>query len=108
MLARYYSMTKALVSVGALLLVEKGALSLDGKISAYLPYWDDAKVRVAAGEGEAPVPAERPITVRMLCCHAAITEGMPNIGYNPYTGEGPPFQTLREWASAVNATPLRH
>ena len=36
-ICRMYSMTKALVSTGALLLVEQGKLQLDGKVSEYLP-----------------------------------------------------------------------
>jgi CubicO group peptidase (beta-lactamase class C family) len=100
-------MTKALVSTGALLLVEQGKLSLDGKVSAYLPYWDDDKVTVAV-EGEAPIAAERAITIRMLCCHASGIGSPASVGWSPYTGQAPTAKTLKEFVEVVLATPLRH
>ena len=53
---------------------EEGKLSLDGKVSSYLPAWDDNKVEVIASlkEGEgATVKASRPITIRDLLCHTS-------------------------------------
>ena len=111
-------MTKALVATGALLLVQQGKLALDGKVSSYLGKWgwDDAAVTVRVadddggngGGGAKTVPAARPITVRMLCCHASGVGSPTPIGFNPYTGAAPTCTTLRQFAAVVNATPLAH
>ena len=106
-ICRMYSMTKALVSTGALLLVEQGKLQLDGKVSEYLPYWKDDTVTVESTDGS-PVPAERPITVRMLCCHASGIASPTSVGWNPYTGEAPTAENLRDFVAAALATPLKH
>ena len=49
-------------------------MSLDGKVSSYLPVWDDSKVEVIASlnEGETDtVKASRPIAIRDLLCHTS-------------------------------------
>lgn len=67
------SMTKALVSVAGMQLVEQGRLSLDAPIGAVLP--DLAAPQVLTGFDDAgrPVlrPAARPITLRHLLTHTA-------------------------------------
>lgn len=69
------SMTKAVVSVAAMQLVEAGRLSLDAPIGALLP--DLAEPRVITGFGEdggaQTRPAASPITLRHLLTH---TSGM--------------------------------
>jgi CubicO group peptidase (beta-lactamase class C family) len=69
------SMTKAVVSVAAMQLVEQGRLALDAPIGALLP--DLAAPRVITGFGEdgsvQTRPAARPITLRHLLTH---TSGM--------------------------------
>ena len=52
---RIYSMTKPIVSVAAMLLVEDGALLLTDPVSKWLPAFKDVKVSTASGE----VAAER-------------------------------------------------
>ena len=106
-ICRMYSMTKALVSTGALLLIEQGKLQLDGKVSEYLPYWNDDMVTVESTNG-IPVSAERPITIRMLCCHAAGIASPTSVGWNPYTGEAPTAKSLRDFVECALATPLMH
>jgi CubicO group peptidase (beta-lactamase class C family) len=69
-LFRIYSMTKPIVSVGAMLLVEDGALLLTDPVSKWLPAFKDVKVWTANGE----VAAERPMTVQDLLRHTA---GLP-------------------------------
>ena len=69
-LFRIYSMTKPIVSVGAMLLVEDGALLLTDPVSKWLPAFKDVKVWTASGE----VAAERPMTVQDLLRHTA---GLP-------------------------------
>ena len=67
---RIYSMTKPIVSVAAMLLVEDGALLLNDPVSKWLPPFKDVKVATAGGE----VPAERAMTVQDLLRHTA---GLP-------------------------------
>ena len=72
-LCQISSMTKALVGVGAMQLVEQGRLSLDDPIGAVLP--ELAAPQVLTGFGEDGVPqtraATRPITLRHLLTHTA-------------------------------------
>jgi CubicO group peptidase (beta-lactamase class C family) len=67
---RIYSMTKPMVSVAAMVLVEDGALQLVDPVSKWLPPFKDAKVLTTAGE----VTPERPMTVQDLLRHTA---GLP-------------------------------
>src|ERR1700674_3885316 len=74
---RIYSMTKPVVTVAAMILVEEGRLSLDEPISKYLPEFKDMKVGVEsfdAATGSASfhtVPARRQITVQDLMRHTS-------------------------------------
>lgn len=67
------SMTKALVSVAAMQLVEQGKLSLDGPIGDVLPDLADAQVLEGFDENGAPQlrPAARPVTLRHMLTHTA-------------------------------------
>ena len=73
---RMYSMTKPLVSVVAMQLVEDGVIQLPDPISKYLPEF--AKMQVSVPKKDADgrttyemVPAERPITVQDLMRHTS-------------------------------------
>src|SRR5690242_9176790 len=74
---RVYSMTKPVVSVAAMMLVEEGRLSLDEPISKYIPEFKDMKVGVesfdpATGvQSFTTVPAKRQITVQDLLRHTS-------------------------------------
>jgi CubicO group peptidase (beta-lactamase class C family) len=73
---RIYSMTKPLVSVAAMLLVEDGSIQLTDPVSKYLPAFAKTQVSVASlnGIGNAAydvVPAARPMTVQDLLRHTA-------------------------------------
>jgi CubicO group peptidase (beta-lactamase class C family) len=74
---RIYSMTKPLVSVGAMMLVEDGRLQLNDPVSKFLPAMKGLKVGVAkidaefAKSGYAMVPADREMTVQDLLRHTA-------------------------------------
>lgn len=67
------SMTKALVSVAAMQLVEQGRLSLDAPIGAILPDLADPQVLTGFDSAGKPVlrPAVRPITLRHLLTHTS-------------------------------------
>ena len=68
------SMTKAVTSVGVMILVEEGKLGLDDEVSTYLPAFKNpkvlSKVDVAAGTYETR-PATHPITIRQLLTHTS-------------------------------------
>jgi CubicO group peptidase (beta-lactamase class C family) len=64
---RIYSMTKPLVSVAAMLLVEDGLVQLADPVAKHLPAFKD--IRVSSGGGE--IAAERQMTVHDLLRHTA-------------------------------------
>lgn len=85
---RIYSMTKAITTTAAMMLMEDGRLGLDDPVSKYIPEF--AEVRVASWpEGVEPttetmelVPPDRPVTVRDLILHTS------GLGYS-FTVAGP-------------------
>ena len=73
---RIYSMTKPLVSVAAMMLVEEGKLQLTDPVGKYLPDFDKLQVSVAGKDaaGNASytmAPTERNMTVHDLLRHSA-------------------------------------
>jgi CubicO group peptidase (beta-lactamase class C family) len=73
---RLYSMSKAITSVAAMMLVDDGKLSLDDPVSKYIPAFGDLKVAVETREENGkPVlrlePAARPITIEDLLRHTS-------------------------------------
>jgi CubicO group peptidase (beta-lactamase class C family) len=84
---RLYSMSKAVTSVAAMMLVDDGRLSLDDPVSKYIPGFADAKVAVEKQDANgkpvlATEPADRPIRIEDLLRH---TSGLT---YGFY-GDGP-------------------
>jgi CubicO group peptidase (beta-lactamase class C family) len=90
-----YSMSKAVTSVAAMMLVDDGKLGLDDPVSKYIHSFADAKVGVDLSDeaGKYPLklePLKRPITIRDLLRHTSgITYG--------FFGEG---QVTRAYAPA--------
>lgn len=71
-LFRIYSMSKPIVSVATMMLVEEGRLLLADPIADYLPGFARMNVAVESGRGALDfVPAERPITVQDLLRHTS-------------------------------------
>ncbi|MBO9377411.1 serine hydrolase [Sphingomonas histidinilytica] len=73
---RIYSMTKPVVSVAAMMLVEEGRLALDEPLSTYIPSFANMKVGVERkgvdGKIELElVEADRPITIQDLMRHTS-------------------------------------
>ena len=69
---RIASQTKALTSVGIMMLMEEGKLVIDDPLSKFLPDWASTTVAVANAKGGYDVvPAKRPITIRDLLSHTA-------------------------------------
>ncbi len=69
---RYYSMTKPVTSVAAMMLYERGQLALTDPVARYIPAFADARV-YAAGPAANPVtvPATEPVRVWHLLTHTA-------------------------------------
>jgi CubicO group peptidase (beta-lactamase class C family) len=71
-IVRVYSMTKIVVSVAALTLLEEGKLGLHDPVWAYLPEFRDLRVLVG-GTAEDPqfVPADKALTIQHLFTHTS-------------------------------------
>ena len=68
---RIYSMTKPIVSVAVMMLVEEGRLFLSDPLAKYIPEFSSAKVGVEKGGKLELVPAEREITIQDLLRHTS-------------------------------------
>jgi len=66
---RIASMSKAITSVGVMMLVEDGRIALSDPVSKFIPAF--AKTTVRDTDGSAPVPARRAITIRDLLTHTS-------------------------------------
>ena len=74
-IVRLYSMTKAIVTSGTLMLMEEGRIELDAPVSQYIPAIADVKVWTPDGL----VAPKRAMTVRDLMRHTA--------GFGGYSGD---------------------
>ncbi len=68
---RIYSMTKPIVSVGLMMLVEEGRLFITDPLTKFVPEFANAKVGVEKDGKLALVDLERPITVQDLLRHTS-------------------------------------
>jgi len=91
---RIYSMTKPLVSVAAMLLVEEGRMQLTDPVSKYLPAMKALNVSVAKADAEfakiayAQMAADREMTVQDLLRHTA------GLAYGEITQNAPVKEAL--------------
>ena len=116
---RIYSMTKPIVSVAAMMLVEQGKVSLADPVSNFIPAFADTKVGVESRDASgAPllelVDADRPMTVQDLLRHtsglAYATVGRKTAVKKLY-GEAKIFSQhwrLEDFAEALAKLPLQH
>jgi len=108
---RIFSMTKPVVSVVAMTLVEEGKLDVDAPVSKYLPEYADLKVWQADG---ASVPAAKPMLVRHLMSHTSgliygfITPQAPIAKAWAAGGENRNDLTNREYAKVIAKLPLKN
>jgi CubicO group peptidase (beta-lactamase class C family) len=108
---RIFSMTKPLVTVVAMTLVEDGKLDIDAPVSKYLPEYKDLKIYQADGT---TVPAAKPLLVRHLMSHTSgliygfITPGAPIAKVWAAGGENRNDLTNREYAKVIATLPLKN
>lgn len=117
---RLASQTKAITSIGLMMLFEEGKFLLDEPISKYIPAFKNPKVLDKFNEKDSSyttVPAKREITIRQLLTH---TSGIsyPSIGTKEAvaiyaknripSGIGTPGETLVEVMPRLAALPLMH
>jgi CubicO group peptidase (beta-lactamase class C family) len=82
---RLYSMTKPVVSVAAMCLVEEGRLLLADPVAKYIPAFSRTQVLVQQGERQARVAPSRPLTVQDLLRHTSgLSHGL--FGAEPVRG----------------------
>jgi CubicO group peptidase (beta-lactamase class C family) len=125
---RIYSMTKPLVSVAAMMLVEDGKVQLTDPVSKFLPAFKGQRVSVARADPEfarmtyTSVPADREMTVQDLLRHTSglaygeITQNAPV--KDAYAKAGVYLPGVRDYdsrditsaeqAERVGAAPLAH
>ncbi len=80
-LFRIFSMTKPIVSVGIMMLLEEGHFLLNDPIAKYIPEFSEQKVGVESSGRLELVPLKRPITIQDLLRHTS------GIAYE-HTGNG--------------------
>ena len=68
---RIFSMTKPIVSVGVMMLLEEGRFLLDDAIAKFIPEFADQKVGVENNGQLELVPMKRPITIQDLLRHTS-------------------------------------
>ncbi len=106
---RIFSMTKPIVTVAAMTLVEEGKLSVDDPVSKYLPEY--ANLTVIQPDGSAK-PAQTPMLVKHLMSHTSgliygfIQTNTPLGKQYAAAGEGDPSKTAREQAKIFAGLPL--
>jgi CubicO group peptidase (beta-lactamase class C family) len=92
---RIYSMTKPIVSVAAMMLVEEGRLVITDPVSKYIASFAEVKVGVVNGDKLNLAPLRRPITIQDLMRHTSgLTYG--------FTGASP-VQKLAKAADVVSS-----
>ena len=113
---RIASMTKAIVSIGVLQLVDKGIVQLDDPIEKYIPAFTKQKVAIIKGAGFELIDRSRSITIRDLLSHQSgisSADEYPKyknlfIQYGLDQGLNLGFKNLEEEVNQIAAMPLVH
>jgi CubicO group peptidase (beta-lactamase class C family) len=110
---RIYSMTKPIVSVAAMMLVEEGRLLITDPVSKYIPAFANLKVGVVSGDKLDLAPLKRPITVQDLMRHTSgLTYGFTGVSQVQKLIKAANVvnsnRTLAENIDAMAALPLMH
>ena len=110
---RIYSMTKPIVSVAVMMLMEQGRVLLDDPVAKYLPEFAAQQVAVMTAGGDTFTlrPARRPATVQDLLRHTAglTYEFMDNLPVNKQYAQariGSRQRSNAEFSEALAALPL--
>ena len=105
---RIYSMTKPVVSVAAMILVEEGKLAVDDPVSKYIPEF--ANLQIINPETGAVSAARNTMTVRNLLTHES---GLIQAIFSPDSELGKMYvrdlggdMTAREFAAKIGALPV--
>jgi CubicO group peptidase (beta-lactamase class C family) len=113
---RIASMTKAIVSIAVLQLVDKGLVQLDDPIEKYIPTFKNQKVAILKQNGFDFVEKNRSITIRDLLSHQSgisSADEYPKyknlfIQYGLDQGLNLGFKNLEEEVNQIAAMPLVH
>jgi CubicO group peptidase (beta-lactamase class C family) len=112
---RMMSSTKVVTAVAVLLMMDEGKVSLDEKVSRFIPTFKDPKVAVApAGAEDASqvelVPANREITIKDLLTHTAGLSSFGLLGPGPGSLvnkiERKPDDTLADYVPRLGSAAL--
>jgi CubicO group peptidase (beta-lactamase class C family) len=116
---RLYSMTKPIVSVAAMMLVEEGRLDLDAPVAKYIPAFAGVEVGIEKADAQGQktlerVAAERPMTVRDLMRHTSgltygfFGPGLVKQAYRESGVENDRAQTNAQFAERLAKLPLAY
>jgi CubicO group peptidase (beta-lactamase class C family) len=122
---RIMSMTKPIIGVATMMMIEEGKVRLQDPIAKYIPEWANITVAVAqpapagagnpapppaAGTASEPryytVPAERPVTVRDLLTHVSGLVSGPMSGAAARAVAAKPNETLADYVPRLGKVPL--
>jgi CubicO group peptidase (beta-lactamase class C family) len=110
---RIYSMTKPIVTVAAMMLVEEGRLFLADPVSQYIPAFAETKVGVERGDELDFVAPKRPMMVQDLMRHTSgLTYGFTGVSLVQQrlakSGALSQEKTAAERMETIAALPLMH
>ncbi len=122
---RIMSMTKPIVGVATMMMIEEGKVHLQDPISKFIPEWANMTVAIAqprpSGPGNGPpspagaagseprfytVPVERPVTVRDLLTHTSGLVSGPMSGAAARAVAAKPNETLADYVPRLGNVPL--
>jgi CubicO group peptidase (beta-lactamase class C family) len=118
---RIMSMTKPVIGVSIMMLVEEGKLHLDDPVSKFIPEWKNMTVGVPLASAPAPagrtgdpapepkfytVPAEREITIRDLLTHTSGVVSGTLSGFANRAVAAKPNEVLADYVPRLGRVPL--